>query len=71
MNIELGGWINNEKILVLITGIINIPFQKYKFVKVIDAPCVEVSPEKIHKVVYQNALIYLQSLVGEVNPLCG
>jgi len=38
LNIDLGGWIINAKILVPMTKILKIPSQKLKLLKAIDAP---------------------------------
>jgi len=38
LNIDLGGWINNAKILVPMTKILKIPSQKSKLLKAMDAP---------------------------------
>lgn len=48
LNIDLGGWINNAKILVPVTEILRIPSQNSKLFKSIDIPCgnnIEVSYE--------------------------
>ena len=59
-NIDLRGWINNAKILVLVTEILKISSQKLKLLKAIDAPHVK-EMSNFSKDGCEDALIILQS----------
>ena len=60
LNIDLGGWINNAKILVPVTEIMKIPSQRYKLLKAIDAPNGK-EMSNFSKDTYEDAPITLQS----------
>ena len=62
LNIYLGGWINNAKILVPVIEIIKIPSQKANLLKAIDAPRGDAFHEKTLEVGYQDTPVYLQSM---------
>jgi hypothetical protein len=60
LNIDLGGWLNNAKMLVLVSEIMKIPSQRVKLLKAIEDP-----PQNIVDrqpiVAYQDAPVILQN----------
>jgi len=60
LNIDLGGWLNNVKMLVPVSEIMKIPSQKEKLLKSIEDPP-KSSVEKQPVVAYQDAPIILRN----------
>ena len=59
LNIDLGGWLNNAKMLVPVAEIMKIPSQKGKLLKAIEEPC----QNNVDKAkAYHDAPIILQSM---------
>ncbi len=52
MNIDLGGWLNNSKIWVLVTEVLKIPSQNAKLLNAIENPRINVAQEKAPETVY-------------------
>jgi len=59
MNIDLGGWFNNSKVLVLVTEIVKIPSQRTKLLNAISGTQINVAQEEPPKAFYQDAPIHL------------
>ena len=70
MNIDLGGWINNAKVLVPMVELVKIPTQKNKLLKSIEEPSPnnivsrnsKKSREKQIVEAYQDAPVILQNI---------
>lgn len=62
MNIDLGGWFNNSKVLVPVTEIVKIPSQRTKLLNAINSTQVNATQEEPPEAFYQDAPIYLQSM---------
>jgi ribonuclease HI len=60
LNIDLGGWLSNAKMLVPVSELMKIPSQKEKLLKAIDEPP-KVVVEKQPVVAYQDAPVILQN----------
>jgi ribonuclease HI len=60
LNIDLGGWLNNAKILVPVSEIMKIPSQREKLLKAINEPPKSVI-QKQPAVAYQDAPVILQN----------
>jgi hypothetical protein len=60
LNIDLGGWLNNAKMLVPVSEIMKIPSQREKLLKAIEEPPKSVV-EKQPAVAYQDAPVILQN----------
>jgi hypothetical protein len=61
LNIDLGGWLSNAKMLVLVLEIMKIPSQREKLLRAIDCPSqksVDIKPTRT----YQDALVILQNM---------
>ena len=58
LNIDLGGWMNNAKILVPVSEIMKIPSQREKLLKAITEPPKSVIPKQ-PTVAYQDAPVIL------------
>jgi hypothetical protein len=61
LNIDLGGWLNNAKMLVFVSKIMKIPSQREKLLKAIDCPSqksVDIPPTKT----YQDSPMILQNM---------
>jgi hypothetical protein len=61
LNIDLGGWLNNAKMLVPVSKIMNIPSQRENLLNAIENPSqnnVDIPPA----VAYQDALVILQNM---------
>lgn len=62
MNIHLGVWFNNSKVLVPVTEIVKIPSQNVKLLSAIDSTQVNAMRKETLEAFYQDAPIYLQSM---------
>jgi ribonuclease HI len=60
LNFDLGGWINNAKVLVPVSELIKIPSQKERLLKAIDAPPKSIV-EKQPTTTYQDTPVILQN----------
>jgi len=65
MNIDLGGWSNNSKVLVPVTEIVKIPSQRAKLLNAIGSTQVNATQEETHEAFYQDAPVYLQSMESD------
>jgi ribonuclease HI len=61
LNIDLGGWLNNAKILVPVSEIMKIPSQREKLLKAVHEPPKNVI-QKQPAIAYQDAPVILQNL---------
>lgn len=59
MNIDLGSWFDNSKVLVTITEILKIPSQRTKLLNAISGTQINVAQEEPPKAFYQDAPIHL------------
>jgi ribonuclease HI len=60
LNIDLGGWLNNAKILVPVSEIMKIPSQREKLLKAMNEPPKSIIPKQ-PAVAYQDAPVILQN----------
>ena len=60
LNIDLGGWLSNVKMLVPVSELIKIPSQKEKLLKAIDEPPVSLVEKQV-ATAYQDAPVILQN----------
>jgi hypothetical protein len=60
LNIDLGGWLNNTKILVPVVEIMKIPYQKRKLLKAIEDPHHH-NIDRPPAIAYQDAPVILQN----------
>jgi hypothetical protein len=60
LNIDLGGWLNNAKMLVLVSEIMKIPSQREKLLKAIEVPPKNIV-DRQPIVAYQDAPVILQN----------